>query len=151
MMKQNDDKTEFIILGSGYWTSHVSHDPIRIGDSLVTPSLTARNLGATFDVEMNMLVHIKKVCQASYFHFRNIANIRPALTERAAQSLIHALITSRLDSCNSLYIGLPVKSTNLLQAVQHVAARLLTGTKKYDHITPVLQDLHWLPVTFRIK
>ena len=33
-----------------------------------------------------------------------------------------------------------------LQDVQNAAVRVVTGTKKFDHITPVLRDLHWLPV-----
>jgi len=38
-----------------------------------------------------------------------------------------------------------------LQAVQNAAARVVTGARKFDHITPVLRDLHWLPVRQRIK
>lgn len=66
------------------------------------------------------------------------------------QTVIHAFITSRLDYCNSLYFGLPKSSLDRLQLVQNAAARLLTGTRKREHITPVLASLHWLPVKFRI-
>ncbi|KAF7648774.1 hypothetical protein LDENG_00152180, partial [Lucifuga dentata] len=37
-----------------------------------------------------------------------------------------------------------------LQLIQNSAARLLTKTKKREHITPVLATLHWLPVSYRI-
>ncbi len=37
-----------------------------------------------------------------------------------------------------------------MQLIQNAAARILTRTRKYEHITPVLRSLHWLPVTFRI-
>ena len=60
------------------------------------------------------------------------------LTHAAAETLIHSLITSRLDFCNSLLAGLPSSSLNRLQAVQNAAARLLLKKKKIDHITPIL-------------
>ena len=64
--------------------------------------------------------------------------------------VIHAFVTSRTDYCNSLLFGLPNCELVKLQIVQNVGARLLTSTKKYDHITPILRELHWLPVRFRI-
>ena len=65
--------------------------------------------------------------------------------------LIHSLVTSRLDYCNILYHGIPDKQLNKMQRVQNVAARILTCTKKFDHITPVLKSLHWLPVKARVE
>ncbi len=63
---------------------------------------------------------------------------------------VHAFVSSRLDYCNSLYIGVPQSCVSRLQLVQNAAARLLTGKRKYVSITPVLISLHWLPVKYRI-
>ena len=63
--------------------------------------------------------------------------------------IYHAYITSRLDYSNGLLYGLPIDLTKRLQSVMNAAARLITKTRKYDHITPVLKELHWLPVKFR--
>ncbi len=64
--------------------------------------------------------------------------------------MIHAFVSTRLDYCNSLYVGINQSSLARLQMVQNAAARLLTGVRKREHITPVLISLHWLPVRFRI-
>ncbi len=68
-----------------------------------------------------------------------------------AEKLVHAFMTSRLDYCNALLGGCPASSINKLQIVQNTAARVLTRSRKYDHITPILQSLHWLPIKFRIS
>ncbi len=67
-----------------------------------------------------------------------------------AEMLIHAFMTSRLDYCNALLGGCSARLINKLQMVQNAAARVLTRTRKYDHISPVLSTLHWLPIKHRI-
>ncbi len=67
------------------------------------------------------------------------------------KKLVYAFMTSRLDYCNALLGGCPASSINKLQIVQNAAARVLTRSKKYDNITPILQSLHWLPIKFRIS
>ncbi len=66
------------------------------------------------------------------------------------KKIIHALILSRLDYCNSLYLGISHSVLSCLQIVKNSAAKLLTRTRKREHITPVLASLHWLPVRYRI-
>ena len=60
-------------------------------------------------------------------------------------------MTSRLDYCNGLLCGITDELLCRLQKVQNNAARVVSGSKKYDHITPVLKDLHWLPIRKRIE
>ncbi len=66
-----------------------------------------------------------------------------------AENLVHACMTSRLDYCNALLGGCPASLINKLQ-IQNAVARVLTRSRKYDHITPILQSQHWLPIKFRI-
>ncbi|KAI5099638.1 hypothetical protein C0J45_10190, partial [Silurus meridionalis] len=72
------------------------------------------------------------------FHLRNIAKIRNMMSLQDAEKLVHAFVTSRLDYCNALLSGCASKCINKLQLVQNAAARVLTRSRKYDHITPVL-------------
>lgn len=73
------------------------------------------------------------------------------LTLADAEKLVHTFVSSRLDYCNALLIGIPNKSLQRLQYAQNSAARILMRVRKYDHITPILHSLHWLPVSARIE
>ncbi len=73
------------------------------------------------------------------------------ITISYAEKLVHAFMTSIMDYCNALLGGCPASSINKLQIVQKSTARILTRSRKYDHITPILQSLHWLPIKFRIS
>ena len=84
-------------------------------------------------------------------HFHKISLIHKYLTINAAQLLVHALVTSKLDYCNSLLYGLPKYLIKQLQRVQNAAARVVTVSPKFCHITPVLKNLHWLPINLRIE
>ena len=86
----------------------------------------------------------------AYHQIHRIGRIRKFLTAPAAKTIVHSLVASRLDYCNAVLAGLPEYSINKLQSVQNSAARLVCHVNKYDHITPVLKELHWLPVHQRI-
>ena len=85
----------------------------------------------------------------SFTDLRNISRIRKYLSRAATERLIHAFDTSKLDSYNSLLYGLPKYCIQKLQSVLNASAHLLTYISKYDHITPVIAELHWLPVERR--
>ena len=98
-----------------------------------------------------MAVHITKICSAAFYHLRNIRRIRKYLSINSAATLIHSFVSSRIDYCNSLLYGVPKCHIGKLQRVQNAAARLVVMQGKFCHITPVLNQLHWLPVSFRIN
>ena len=149
-LQLNDQKTEFLIICAPWKRDCVQFDEIEIGDTRISSTTDAKNLGVIMDKSLNMEKHIQKLCQTSMAQLRNIADVRKYLTQNAAEKLIHAFITSRLDYCNSLLYGLPSLSLKKLQKVQNMAAKILTLRRKYEHITPILQELHWLPVEHRI-
>lgn len=151
-LKLNDSKTEFLFISSPHQAKKIPLPPsIKIGTHIIDTSSTARNIGAIFDENMHMTSHINSICRSCYVHVRNISSIRPYLSRDATEKLIHAFITSRLDNLNSLLLGLPDYQIKKLQKIQNIAARIVTRTVKYEHITPILIQLHWLPVKYRIK
>ena len=150
-LKLNGDKTELLVLSSKYQPHPPPLESIRVNDSIVHQSSVVRNLGVWFDASMFMQEHITRVVQASYLSIRNIYRIRAVLTPDSLKTVVHAFITARIDyNCNSLLIGLPDASISRLQRIQNIAARLVVGAHKHDHITPILHQLHWLPVKYRI-
>ena len=97
--------------------------------SIMTPKFTVEH-------------HITKIMQIAFLKIRQISYYRKVLTPSAAKTLIHAYITSRLDYCNGLLHGLPTNIVAKLQIILNTAARLVIKTRKYEHITPVMINLH---------
>jgi hypothetical protein len=150
-LKLNDDKTELIIMHAPTQAKHITLKDLTIGEHSIKPSNSARNLGVIFDKSLNMKDHIKKVCQAANFSLRSIRSIRHVLSTESTERLMHAFITSKLDYCNSVLYGLPKTDIEKLQRIQNSAARLVTKTRKWEHIRPILKSLHWLPISERIE
>ena len=148
----NDDKTEFLLVGTRKQLTKVSIDGVRVGDYNISPSPSVRiNLGTWFDPHLDMDVHIAKTCSSAFYYLYNIRHIRKYLSRSSTETLIHAFITSRLDYCNSLLYGLPKYQLSKLQRVMNASARLVYCAPKSCHITPLLRELHWLPVCHRIE
>ena len=148
----NADKTELLVITSPHRKSLVTNlSSIHIGDSISNVAFSARNLGVQFDGNQDLQQHVNRVCSSAFYHLRNIAAVRKSLDTKTASTIIHAFVTSRLDTCNSLLYGLPRRCLSKLQRVQNFAARIVTQSRKFDHITPVLFRLHWLPVIYRIQ
>ena len=84
-------------------------------------------------------------------HIRKVNSIRRYLTKDATKLLINSTVLSRLDYCNSSYVGLPQTSTHKLQLAENAAARVISRTPRHQHITPILNELNWLPVTKRCQ
>ena len=86
----------------------------------------------------------------NFFIASLLGNSRKDLSRESTEKLVHAFISSRLDYCNSLLYGIPDYQTSKLQRVMNSSARLIYRAHKFCHITPLLAELHWLPVRSRI-
>ena len=148
-LKLNDEKTEFILFGSEHDLKSLPELTVSVGDEEVKPSMTVRNLGAMLDSALTMIPHVNSITKACYFQIRNLSRIRSYLSEESAKTLTHAFVSSRLDNMNSLLYKVPKFLTTRLQNIQNNAARVVKKQKKSCHITPLLVELHWLPVEYR--
>ena len=150
-LKINDSKTEFLIIGSQRMLSKISINSITVGNAFIKAVTEVRNLGVWFDKNFQFDTHISKICSKSFAQLFKIRQVRKMLSEDACKTLLHAFVSCNLDYCNSLLYGLPDNLITKLQRVQNAAARLVTLTPKFCHISPILKDLHWLPVLYRIR
>ena len=150
-LKLNDDKTEFLIIGTRAQLNKIKITELRIGQVMVSSVSNARNLGSWFDNILSMKTAINKTFQSVIYHLHNIRRIKRFLCFEDRKTIVQAMVMSRIDYCNSLLFG--VSSTHLmkLQRVQNAAARLVCSVPKHEHITPSLIRLYWLPVKFRIN
>ena len=99
----------------------------------------------------SFLVHVSSICRSSFYHLRKLFRIRNKhLTKESEAVVVHAIVTSKLDYCNALLHGLPKYQLQRLQYVQNTAARVVLQMSRFDQITPVLCELHWLPIQYRI-
>ena len=108
------------------------------------------NLGFKMDSDFKLDLQIGAIVKSSFFHVRQLAKVKSFLAQKHFETVIHAFITSQLYYCNALYFGVSQSSLTRLRLVQNAAARLLTGARKRELITPILASLHWLPVHFRV-
>ena len=151
-LKLNPDKTEFLLIGNQCHRSKFSSKfPIEILGNLLSPSPFARNLGVTMDADFNFQRHINNTVKSCHYHIRDIRRIRKHLTLDSATALANALVSSRLDYCNSLLYAVPAKYLNKLQRVQNSLARVVTMSPRLTSSAPLRNKLHWLPIRSRIN
>ncbi|KAI5628111.1 hypothetical protein C0J50_8255, partial [Silurus asotus] len=147
----NSNKTEILLIGPKNSIQTLQHLNLHLDGCSVTTNSTVKDLGVLLDSKLSFKNHINQVTKTAFFHLRNISKLRNMLSISDAEKLVHAFMTSRIDYCNALLGGCPASLINKLQLVQNAAARILTRSRKYDHINdPILSSLHWLPVKFRI-
>ena len=105
----------------------------------------------TLELSSTLSAHVAALCRFGYYQLRQLCPLVQSMTVEAARTAAAAFISCRLDYCNSLLYGLPDTLLRKIQSVQNATARLITDTRRSDHISPVLRELHRLPIRERVK
>jgi hypothetical protein len=141
-----------MIVGTRQQRSKLVNPALSFQGHSLSPSASVRNLGVIFDSDLTLKPHISNICKTSFLYIRQLRRIRPLLDLNTAKILASSLTISKLDYCNSLLFGLPDSSLHRVQLIQNSLARaVVRSTSRYNHITPVLNSLHWLPIAKRIQ
>jgi len=149
-LELNADKTQVIWVGTRQQPDKIHITELQLQSANVPFAETLSDLGVVVDSQLNMSAHMSAVSRSSLFQLRQLRTIRHSLSMGAAKTLAIAFISSLLDYCNSLLVGATSGLLMKLQSVQNAATQFVAMSRKFDHITPVLRDLHWLPVRRRI-
>ena len=150
-LQLNSDKTELIWFGSLARIA-VQNLSLQFGsDTIIEPAAVIRDLGVLLDSELSMKQHVCKVAAACFYQLRRLRQIRRRVGQDVTTRLVLALVTSRLDYCNSVLANLPQSTIEPLQRVQNAAARLISNLGLREHVTPSLIQLHWLPIGSRVQ
>ena len=149
-LKINPDKTELLLLYPKTLENQVIIRGTILGDNCISFSEEVKNVGFWLDCNLNMDKHVNKIVSHCYKLLKDIGRIRSVITKEQTEKLVHAVIGSRLDYCNSLLFGINKFNINKLQKVRNTAARLLERKPRRHSATLILRDLHWFKVKSRI-
>jgi len=139
----NPDKTKLVIFGSRQMTAKVSDFRLFLLGKELEPVNAARDLGVTLGSNLTYNEHTVSSCMSRLGQINRVKHI---FDKCAFIIIINALVFSKLFYCSSVWSNTTQANLDKLQAVQNFACRILCGAKKFDHITPLLQDLRCLPI-----
>jgi hypothetical protein len=148
----NPEKSEAVLLSTVQQarTTSFPMTDVNVASCVVPISDAIKILGVTIDRHLTFDKHVQNVCKSSFYHIRALKHIRSSLTTDMAKTVACALVNSRIDYANSALYGTSASNILKLQRVQNSLARVVAQVKRFDHIHPVLHDLHWLPIKYRI-
>ena len=154
-LKLNDEKKkkktpEAMLVGSHQAINLTDAESIQIGGKNILLNPHVKTLGVFLDNTLSKEQHISHLCRSAYLAMRQIASIRRYLTVKSTVRLVCSFVLSRLDYCGATLAGLPATHIARLQRIQNNAARLVLQKSKRQHVTPLLKQLHWLPIQTRI-
>ena len=151
-LKLNDGKTVIIAIRGNLGNVPVANfEVMSFGDTQLVPCESAKNCGVVLDSSLSFRSHIDSIVKTCNFHIRNLYMIKDFVNRKNLVTLVHSLIISKMDYCNSLFIGLPNVILKKVQSVLNRVARLIFNLPPRVPTTSSLIELHWLPLKARIE
>jgi len=143
-LQLNASKTEVMWYTSPRRQSQLPKAPFRVYNDHVSPSTSVRDLGIYLDSDVSMRTQVSRTVSQCFGILRQLHTVRRSVSQSVFQSLVEALVLTKLDFGNATLVGIPSFLLDRLQAVMNAAARLVFQSSRYDHVTPLLHRLHWL-------
>jgi hypothetical protein len=139
-LQLNHSKTEIFWCSSQRREYQIRTESILIGDALIPPLNSVRDLGIYIDADITVKAHVFVVFRTCFAALLHLRSIRRSLPPHAIKTLIHALVTSRIDYCSSVLAGVPGTQLRRLQSAVNAAARLIFSARKNEHLTPFFRE-----------
>jgi hypothetical protein len=146
----NPGKTKLIVYGSRQMTDKLPEFHLTLLGKNLTPELSVKDLGVTFDKNLTFNDHVVNTVSACMSALGQINRVKHVFKKDLLVTIINTLVFSKLYYCSSVWSGTTDTNIKKLQKVQNFAARIISDTRKYDHITPVLKSLKWTPVKINL-
>ena len=149
----NPKKTKLLLLGTSKMLKKLSGTDFHItvlGEKII-PLQTVKDLGMTLDSSLTYDKHIVDTVSKCITELCQINRVKHIFDKHTLTLIINALVFSKMYYCSSVWSSTSKKNISKLQSVQNFAACVITGIRKYDHVTPILQQLAWLPVECMLK
>ena len=144
----NPEKTRLLVFGTHQMLKRLPADfRVTLLGKSVTPVSSARDLGLHLDPTLSYDEQITNTVSSCIGSLCQINRVKHLLDTKTLENVVKALVFSRLYYCPTVWSSTSKKNIKKLQGVQNFAARVISGKQKYDHITPVLRELNWLPVS----
>ena len=151
-LKLNESKTDILLVRGGLRLNiETKFGSLELGDLRLYPSPLVKNLGIIFDSSLDFKPHINALTKNCNYHIRNLYAVRNYLSRDTLVELVHSLIVTRIDYCNSLFLGLPNYLLKKIQTILNKCARLIFSLPPRTPTTRYLIELHWLPIKARVE
>ena len=148
----NPDKTKFLLLGTWQMLSRLSEDlSMSFLGEMLKPSKSAKDLGVLLDPLLTYDHHITSIVSTCFSMLSQINRVKKSFDKETLQLLIESVVFSKMLYCSSVWSNATAQNITKIQSIQSFTCKIITNSKKSDHVTPLLRHLNWLPVREQLQ
>jgi hypothetical protein len=142
----NPGKTKYMMIGTRQLMSRLPTDTSVsfLGKSLIKPVDSAKDLGVTLDRHLNYDKHVSLLVSSCMNKLCQINRAKNSFDTKTLSEVISSLVISKMVYCSSVWSNTSASNVKKVQSIQNFACKIITKSK-YDHVTPLLRQLNWLP------
>ena len=142
----NPGKTKFLVFGTKAALARITIPPVSFLGKELIPVSFAKDLGVRLDCCLSFTDHVENLTSNLMRSLCQINRVKHLFDKKTLLSIINSLVFSKLFYCSTVWAGTFQGNIKKLQLVQNFAARIVSGKRKFDHISSTIKDLGWLTV-----